>query len=213
MRYNQHQSFNRMKVSNSHRSHQKLVFKKCCLMSSSLNKAYIEHDIRLRTHQALFVENSFHSQITTRFRTLLIWQDLMYEVITDKKEGKFVLSQWNGPNRDENGEWRRLHNEEFHSLYRIPNIVRVIKSTRLRWIGHVVRMEEDWTNLKMLTGESTVRRPLVRPRSRWEEILRNRCQIWGIGFIQLRIRITETLLWMWHWTFGFHNPWITVSLV
>ena len=41
-----------------------------------------------------------------------------------------------------NGEWRRLHNEELHSLYRSPNISRVIKSKRLRWAGHVARMEE-----------------------------------------------------------------------
>ena len=47
-----------------------------------------------------------------------------------------------GPKRDENGEWKRFHNEELHSLYRSPNIVRVIKSRRLRWAGHVVRMEE-----------------------------------------------------------------------
>ena len=46
------------------------------------------------------------------------------------------------PKRDENGEWRRLHNEELHSLYLSPNIVRVIKSRRLRWAGHVARMEE-----------------------------------------------------------------------
>ena len=43
---------------------------------------------------------------------------------------------------DENGEWRRLHNEELNSLYRSPNIVRVIKSRRLRWAGHVAKMEE-----------------------------------------------------------------------
>ena len=47
-----------------------------------------------------------------------------------------------GPKRDVNGEWRRHHNEELHSLYRSPNIVRVIKSRRLRWAGHVARMEE-----------------------------------------------------------------------
>ena len=46
-----------------------------------------------------------------------------------------------GPKRDENGEWRRLHSEELHRLYRSPNIVRVIKSRRLRWAGHVARME------------------------------------------------------------------------
>ena len=48
-----------------------------------------------------------------------------------------ILRRIFGPKRDENGEWRRLHNEELHSLYRSPNIVRVIKSRRLRWAGQV----------------------------------------------------------------------------
>ena len=56
------------------------------------------------------------------------------------------------PKRDENGEWRRLHNEELHSLYRSPNIVRVIKSRRLRWAGHVARMEEGRSAFNILTG-------------------------------------------------------------
>jgi hypothetical protein len=56
-----------------------------------------------------------------------------------------------GPKRDENGEWRRLHNEELHSLYRSPNIVRVIKSRRLRWAGHVARMEEERSAFKIFT--------------------------------------------------------------
>jgi hypothetical protein len=47
-----------------------------------------------------------------------------------------------GPKRNEKGKWRRLHNEELHSLYRSPNIVRVIKSKRLRWVDPVARMEE-----------------------------------------------------------------------
>ena len=53
-----------------------------------------------------------------------------------------IVRQIFGPKRDENGEWRRLHNEELHSLYRSPNIVRGIKYRRLRWAGHVARMEE-----------------------------------------------------------------------
>ena len=51
-----------------------------------------------------------------------------------------------GPKRDENGEWRGLHNEELHSLYRSPNIVRVIKSRRLRWTRNLARMEEGRRN-------------------------------------------------------------------
>ena len=61
-----------------------------------------------------------------------------------------ILRRILGPKRDENGEWRRLHNEELHSLYRSPNIVRVIKSRRLRWTGHVARMEEGRSAFKIL---------------------------------------------------------------
>ena len=58
-----------------------------------------------------------------------------------------------GRKRDENGEWRRLHNEEFHSFYCSPNILRVIKSRRLRWAGPVARMEEGTGAFKILTSK------------------------------------------------------------
>ena len=65
-----------------------------------------------------------------------------------------------GPKRDDNGEWRRLHNEELHSLYRSPNIVRVNKSRRLRWAGHVSRMEKGKSAFKILTHKPTEKRTL-----------------------------------------------------
>jgi hypothetical protein len=68
---------------------------------------------------------------------------------------------------DENGEWRTFHSEELHGLYRSIDIVRVIKSKRLRWVGHVARMEEGRTAIKILTGT-----PLGRPRHRWEDNIR-----------------------------------------
>ena len=61
-----------------------------------------------------------------------------------------------------NGEWRRLHNKELHSLYRSPNIVRVIKSRRLRWAVHVARMEGSRGALKVLTDKPTGKRPIGR---------------------------------------------------
>jgi hypothetical protein len=51
-----------------------------------------------------------------------------------------VLRRIFGPKREEDGSWRKLHNDELHSLYSSPNIVRVIKSRRMRWAGHVARM-------------------------------------------------------------------------
>ena len=64
--------------------------------------------------------------------------------------------------------WRRLHNEELHSLYRSPNIVRVIKSRRLRWAGHIARKEEGRNAFKILTGK----RPLKRSKLRSEGNIR-----------------------------------------
>ena len=77
-----------------------------------------------------------------------------------------------GPKRDENGEWRRLHSEEHQSLYHSPNIVRVIKTRRLRWEGHVARMEEGRSAFKILTGKPTGKRPLGWPRRKWEDNIR-----------------------------------------
>ena len=74
--------------------------------------------------------------------------------------------------RSENGEWRRLHNEALHSLYRSPNIVRVMKSRRFRWAGHVARMEKGRSVFKILTGTPVGKRPLGWPRGRWEDSIR-----------------------------------------
>ena len=72
----------------------------------------------------------------------------------------------------DNGEWRRLHNEELNSLYHSPNIGRAIKCRRLRCADHVARMEEGRIGFKILTGKPTGKRPLGRPRRRWEDNIR-----------------------------------------
>ena len=83
-----------------------------------------------------------------------------------------ILRRIFGPKRNENGEWRRLHNEELHSLYRSHTIVRVIKSRRLRWAGHVARMEEVKSDFKILTCKPAETRPLGKPRRSCEDSIR-----------------------------------------
>jgi hypothetical protein len=71
--------------------------------------------------------------------------------------------------RKVDGSWRKLHNDELHSLYSSPNIVRVIKSRRMRWAGHVACMGEGRVVYRVLVGRPEGKRPLGRPRRRWED--------------------------------------------
>jgi hypothetical protein len=74
-----------------------------------------------------------------------------------------------GPEREEDESWRKLHNDELHNLYSSPNNVRVIKSRRVRWAGHVARMEEGRGIYRILIGRLKGKRPLGGPRRRWED--------------------------------------------
>ena len=87
-----------------------------------------------------------------------------------------------GPKRDEvTGEWRKLHNEELNDLYSSPNIARVVKSRRTRWAGHVARMGEGRGVYGVLVGKSEGKRPLGRPRLRWEDNIQMDLQEVGCG--------------------------------
>jgi hypothetical protein len=73
-----------------------------------------------------------------------------------------------GPKRDRvTRGWRKLHNKELHNLYSSPNIIRIIKSRRMRWVGHVARMGEKRNTYRLLVGKPEGKRPLGRPRCRW----------------------------------------------
>jgi hypothetical protein len=82
---------------------------------------------------------------------------------------KRMLRKIFGPRREEDGSWRKLHNDELHSLYSSPNIVRVIKSKRLRWAGHVARIGEGRGVYRFLVGKPECKRPLGRRRRRRED--------------------------------------------
>ena len=91
-----------------------------------------------------------------------------------------VLRRVFGSKRDEvKGEWKKLHNEELRDLYSLPNIVRVVKSRRMRWAGHVARIGEGRGVHRVLVGKPEGKRPLGRPRHRWEDNIKT--DLWEVG--------------------------------
>jgi hypothetical protein len=72
-------------------------------------------------------------------------------------------------NKTVTGSWRKLHNDELHSLYSSPNIVRVIKSRRIKWAGHVACMKEGRSAYRILVERPEGKRPYGRPRRRWDD--------------------------------------------
>jgi hypothetical protein len=93
-----------------------------------------------------------------------------------------VLRRIFGPKRDElTGEWRKLHNEELLNLYSSPDIIRQVKSRRMRWAGHVARMGEERKVYKVLMGKPEGKRLLGRPRRRWEDGIRMDLREIGLG--------------------------------
>jgi hypothetical protein len=109
-----------------------------------------------------------------------------------------VLRKIFGPKREKDGSWRKLHNDELHDLYPSPNIVRVIKSRRMRWAGHVARMGEGRGAYRVLVGRPESKRPLGRPRRRWEDNIKmdlGEIGIDGANWIQL---VQDSVQW---WAF------------
>jgi len=94
-----------------------------------------------------------------------------------------VLRRIFGPRRDEEtGEWRKLHNEEFNDMYSSPNFVRVIKSRRMRYARHLARRGERRGGVyRVLVGKPEGKRPLGRPRRRWEDNIKKYLQEVGCG--------------------------------
>jgi hypothetical protein len=99
-----------------------------------------------------------------------------------------VLRKIFGPKREEDGSWRKLRNDELLNLYSSPNMVRVIKSRRMRWAEHVARMGEGRGVYRVLVGRPEGKRPLGRPRRRWEDNIKldpRKIGIDGVNWIQL----------------------------
>ncbi|KAJ4427358.1 hypothetical protein ANN_24978 [Periplaneta americana] len=128
------------------------------LLSSSL----LSKNLKVRIYKTVILPVLLYGCETW---TLTLREEHRLRVFENK-----VLRKIIGTKRDEaTGEWRKLHNTELHALYSSPNIIRNLKSRRLRWAGHVARMGESRNAYRVLVGRPEGKRPLGRPRRRWED--------------------------------------------
>ncbi|KAJ4443847.1 hypothetical protein ANN_05634 [Periplaneta americana] len=130
----------------------------------------------LRNRQQYFEGFVVRSYGVTLFILPVVLYGYETWTLTSRKEHKLrvfenkVFRKIFGAKRDEvTGEWRKLHNTELHALYSSPDIIRNIKSRRLRWEGHIARMGESRNAYRVLVGRPEGKRPLGRPRRRWED--------------------------------------------
>jgi len=93
------------------------------------------------------------------------------------------------------GEWRKLHNEELNDLYSSPNMVRVIKSRRTRWVWHVARTGKRRGVYRVLVGKPEGKMPLGRPRCRWDDNIKMDLQEVGCGGVDWTLLVQDRDRW------------------
>jgi hypothetical protein len=153
---------------------------------------------RLNSDNACYhsVQNLLSSRLLSKNVKVRICKSIILPVVlygceiwslTVREEHKLrVLRRIFGPKRDGvTGGWRKLHNEELHNLYSLPSIIKIIKSRRMRWAGHVARMGEKTNVYRLLVGKPEGKRPLGRPRRGWMDnikmdLLEIRSQCFGL---------------------------------
>jgi hypothetical protein len=147
--------------------------------------------------QVVAIQNLLSSRLLSRNVKIKIYKTIILPVVlygceilslTSREEHRLkvienrVLRRIFGPKRDEvTGGWRKLHNEGLHGLYSSPSIIRVIKARRMRWVGHVARMGEVRSAYNILVRRPEGRRPLGRPRHRWEDNIKMYLRERGFG--------------------------------
>jgi len=151
------------------------------------NSIQEEIKIRLKSGNACYhsVQNLLYSSLLSKNLKIKIYRTITLPVVlygcetwslTLREERRLrvfdnsVLGRIFRPKKDEvTGEWKRLYNEKLNDRYCSPNILRVIKSRRIRWVGHVAHMGEGRRVYRILVGKPEGKRPLGRPRRRWED--------------------------------------------
>jgi hypothetical protein len=168
---------------------------------------------RLRSGNAFYhsVQDNLSSRLLSKNLKIKIYRTIILPIVlygcetwslTLREERKLrvflnmVLRRIFGPRREEvTGEWRKLLNEELNDLHSSPNIVRVIKSRRMRWVGHVARMGEERGMYRVLVGKPKGKRPLGRPRRRWVYNIRMDLQEMGCGYVDWIGLVEDREMW------------------
>ncbi|KAJ4428825.1 hypothetical protein ANN_25818 [Periplaneta americana] len=127
------------------------------LLSSSL----LSKNLKVRIYKTVILPVLYGCETWT----LTLREEHRLRVFENKVLRKIFGAKWD----EVTGEWRKLHNTELHALYSSPDIIRNLKSRRLRWAGHVARMGESRNAYRVLVGRPEGKRPLGRPRRRWED--------------------------------------------
>jgi hypothetical protein len=163
-------------------------------VQSLLSSRLLSRNVKVKIYKTLILPVVFYGCETWSLR---LREEHRLRVFENR-----VLRGIFGPTRDEvTGEWRKLHSGELHNLYSSSDIIRQIKSRRMKWARHVARMGEGRKVYRVLVGKPGGKRPLERPRRRWENVIKRGSREtgwWGrglcSGFIWLNIGIVGGLL-------------------
>jgi hypothetical protein len=158
--------------------------------------------------EIISVQNLLSSLLTSKNVKIEIYKTVILPVVlclcetwslTLREENRLRVSERRvlrifGSKREEDGSWRKLQTDKIHCLYSSPKIVRVIKSMTMRWAGHVARMGEDRSVCRVLVGRPEGKRPLERPRRRWEDNIKMDLREKGIDGANC-IRLAQDRIW------------------
>jgi hypothetical protein len=153
------------------------------------NQNWIQEEIkrRLKSGNACYhsVQNLLSSCLLLKNVKVRIYKTIILPVVL------YGCETWSLTLRERHkltGGWRKLHNEKLHNVYSSPSIIRIIKSRRMKWAGHVARMGEKRNVYRLLVGKPEGKRPLGRPRRTWIDNIK-------IDLLEIGLSVVDWIHW------------------